>query len=239
VNPTEAGGPAAYPSTLWSAVISATDRSAPDFRRGLDRLIGLYWKPVYWTLRLRWQRPPEEAKDLVQAFFLGFLEKDRLAGVGPEKGRFRVYLRVLLDNFMRNEREAERALKRGGGAGKFSIDALEEPPVASGTLPPDRVFDRAWAIQVFRDAAGTLRREYESSGRAAYFQVFELRELSDEPPPYPEIARKLSIAVHDVENYLKHARAAFQRILRAAVQETLADGGSLEEELRFLADSLR
>src|SRR5947207_15794780 len=112
-----------FPETLWSAVIGAQDRAAFDHRARVDRLVRLYWKPVYWALRLRWKRQHEDAKDLTQTFFAHLLEKDALAGVGPDKGKFRSWLRVVLDNFMRNELEAAKAQKRGGGLKALSLDA--------------------------------------------------------------------------------------------------------------------
>ena len=43
---------------------------------------------------------------------------------------------------------------------------------------------------------------------------------------------------HEVENALKAARAAFARILRERVAETVADPRRVEEELRALAEAM-
>lgn len=224
-----------YPSTLWTAILGARDREAKDFRDNLDRLIRAYWKPVYWTLRTRWRRSNDQAKDLTQAFFLSFMEKDRLADVSPEKGRFRAFLRVVLDNFMRNELEAARALKRGGGARIVPIDAGDdELPLEADTLRPEEVFDRAWATHLFREAVAEL----EGGIDKAAFQAFRRHELDRDPPPYPKLAQELDVSVHEVESLLKKSRTALARILRARVRDTLSDDASVEDELRTLQSAL-
>jgi RNA polymerase sigma factor (sigma-70 family) len=238
---TEMGGSkAAFPSTMWTQVLAARDRDAAGFRERLDSIIRLYWKPVYWTLRTRWGRASEDAKDLAQAFFASFLEKDRLANVGPEKGRFRTFLRVVLDNFMRNELEAMNAVKRGGRAEIVSISAGDqEIPIAADQLRPEEVFDRAWAAHVFRATVDELREHYRAAGREITFTAFDRHALGRHPPSYPDLAKELGIHVHELENHLKHAKNTFAKLLRARVRETISDEASLEDELRALGELLR
>lgn len=238
---TEMGGSnPAYPSTLWTAVLKARDRNAAGFRDNLGRLIRAYWKPVYWTLRTRWGQPNDQAKDLCQAFFASFLEKDRLSGVSPDKGRFRTFLRVVLDNFMRNELEAAQALKRGGEARIFSIDAAdEEVPIPAETLRPEEIFDRAWAIHVFQVAVGEMKSLYLASGREIPFRLFERHELEPDPPSASKLAEEFNLPAHEVENRLKQARTDLARLLRERIRETLTDGARLEDELRTLKDAMR
>jgi RNA polymerase sigma-70 factor (ECF subfamily) len=237
---TNIGGPSpSFPPTLWTAIFEARRHSALDYRQRLDELIRAYWKPIYWTLRSRWRQPNEDAKDLTQAFFASFLEKDKLAHVDPAKGRFRAFLRVTLDNFMRNELEAAKAQKRGGGRTVLSLDAVDEaPPVASEDLPPDEMFDRAWAVHVFGETVKDLKAFYEGSGRADWFQVFERHQLDREPPSAAKLAEELGVKTYEIENRLKHARAEFAKRLRARVKETIGTEGDIEDELRALAKAM-
>lgn len=231
--------PQPYPSTLWSAILGAQDRTTPDHRARLDRLVLLYWKPVYWSLRSRWRRQHADALDLTQTFFAHLIEKDALASVGPDKGRFRAWLRVVLDNFMRNELEAAKAQKRGGGARPISIDGEDDaPPVPDDGLTPDQAFDRAWAIHVFRQAVDDLRASMRAQGRDAALGWFERHELDAAPPSCAQLAAEAGRKPHEVENALKAARTEFARLLRARVAETVADPSRIEEELRALADAM-
>lgn len=238
---TDLGGPSeAFPTTTWTRVLGAKKPDSSDRRADLDLLIRLYWKPVYWYVRRRWGKSNDDSKDLTQAFFTTFLEKDRLANVGPERGRFRTYLRVVLENFLRNAEEAARAAKRGGGARICPLQpGDEEVPFAAGTLAPDQLFDKAWAFHVFREASEQLAANFRASGRETAWRLFERRDLADTPPTYEELARELGLTVHEVEHQLKQARASFAAILRERVRETLADGAELEDELRHLVDAIK
>jgi RNA polymerase sigma factor (sigma-70 family) len=237
--PDSLSSPQPYPSTLWSAVLGAKDRHSPDHRSRLDRLVRLYWKPVYWSLRSRWRKQHADALDLTQTFFAHLLEKDALAAVAPDKGRFRAWLRVVLDNFMRNELEAAKAQKRGGGLKPLSIDGEDDaPPVPDDSLTPDQAFDRAWAIHLFRSAVEDLKSQYHSEGRDAAFAWFERHELDPDPPTCAQMAEAAGRKPHEVENALKAARVAFAKILREKVTETVADPSRVEEELEALAEAM-
>ncbi len=234
------GGNRAFPSTLWTVVLEAQDRDSPGYRERLEHLVRLYWPPVYWFIRSHWRKSNEDAKDLTQEFFATFMKKDRLRSVGPEKGRFRTYLRVILQNFLRNVEEAAGAIKRGGRCAWIPIEGAEgELPFDAGPLRPDEIFDKAWACHVLREATQELEARYRASGKESYFRVFARIDLHEDPATYAEVALQLGLSVHDVENYLKHARASMAQILRDRIKETLLDGADVEEELRWLAEALR
>ena len=79
------GGPGPFPDTCWSLIQRC--QSVEPVRGEFDQLIRRYWPPVYYFVSRNWTRNREEAKDLTQAFFLTFIEKDYLEGVAAEKGR--------------------------------------------------------------------------------------------------------------------------------------------------------
>src|SRR6266849_8052128 len=84
--------------------------------RALDILFSAYWKPVYKYVRLRWNRPAEDAQDLTQGFFTEMLERELLAKYEPAKSKLRTYLRLCMDSFVMNQEKAARRQKRGGNA---------------------------------------------------------------------------------------------------------------------------
>ena len=47
------GGPQ-FRTTAWSVIRDAQEPDAPERLKALERLISIYWRPVYWTLRLDW-----------------------------------------------------------------------------------------------------------------------------------------------------------------------------------------
>ena len=71
---------------------------------------------------LRMCRCTGDAEDLVQAFFARRLEKNFLASVDSERGKFRAFLLASLKHFLAHEWEKARAQKRGGRAHLISLD---------------------------------------------------------------------------------------------------------------------
>ena len=82
---------AAFPTTRWSQVVAAGDRAGPAARDALAELCSAYWDPLDAFVR-RKGHPPGEAADLVQGTFLTLLDRDGLAAVAPDRGRFRSFL---------------------------------------------------------------------------------------------------------------------------------------------------
>src|SRR5947209_1753458 len=109
---TAIGGPIShFPSTQLSLLEAATNRLT---KEALDRVIALYWKPVYRFIRVKFHKNSEDAKDLTQSFFTNALQRDFLARFDPAKGAFRTYLRMAVERFAANEHAAAHRLKRGG-----------------------------------------------------------------------------------------------------------------------------
>src|ERR1700746_3497007 len=83
-------------------------------REALSDFCEAYWPPLYAFLRHR-GHASSEAQDLVQGFFAHLLEQDTLSRADQEKDRLRTFLLGSLQNFLFNEYDRTRTLKRGGG----------------------------------------------------------------------------------------------------------------------------
>src|SRR5580658_4125339 len=110
-----------FTTTHWSIVLSAQDLASPHAQEALERLCRAYWYPLYVFVR-RQGYDDAAAKDLTQGFFARLLEKNYLADVHPEKGRFRSFLMVSIKHFISDDRDKARAQKRGGGQTFVSWD---------------------------------------------------------------------------------------------------------------------
>jgi len=111
-----------FPPTRRSVVEAVRSIDAEERERALQALCAAYWKPVYKYVRLRWNRPADQAQDLTQGFFLEVLERELLEQFDPHKGRLRTYLRVCVDSFVSNEAKAGRRQKRGGTVLHVALD---------------------------------------------------------------------------------------------------------------------
>jgi len=143
--------PGIFATTHWSVIAGAQQRGTAEAEAALEKLCMTYWHPVFAFVR---RSSPDEhvAKDLTQGFFERFLEKEYFRDADRLRGRFRSFLLTCVKHFMANQRDRERAQRRGGGAIPLSIDQLiEEAGVeleSNPALAPDRCYERQWAHSV-------------------------------------------------------------------------------------------
>ncbi len=225
--------PGAFPRTPWTYLLHA--KVVKDGEKvSLERLVETYWRPVYWHIRYQWHKSVEDAKDLTQEYFARFLEKDYLKSYERERGRFRAFVKVSLDNFLRNQYRAAGRKVRGGHVKHLSLDVTDEPlpEVAADVVQPEEAFDRNWAAVVLRTALERLKEHFEKRGKPRYYEVLVGYEMPEgEKPTYEALAERLGITVYDVRNYLHHARVTFRSVLRQVVAETVEKTGDVDDEL--------
>jgi RNA polymerase sigma factor (sigma-70 family) len=220
---TAIGGPHdRFPSTQHSLLEAAAAAGLPN--EALERVIALYWKPVYRFVRLKFHKENEDAKDLTQGFFTTALQRDFFARFDPEKASFRTYLRMAVERFAANQHAAANRLKRGGDV---EFEPVEEQ--AAATESPEEVFEREWQRQLFALALEDLRTHCEEHGKQLQLLIFEAYDLAGgERPSYAAMAAQHGIPETSVTNHLAWAR----RMLRGFVTERLRGVTSGERELR-------
>jgi RNA polymerase sigma-70 factor (ECF subfamily) len=234
--------PKLFPPTRWSVVLAATRGATPQSVEALEAICRAYWHPLYVHVR-RSGRSPHDAQDITQEFFAQLIELRWLDRVDREKGRLRTFLLVALKHFMVKEWRQAAAQKRGGGQAHLPIDTtLAESlytATPDGTLGPDEVFDRQWALTLLDLALKRLEVEYGTAGKAAEFAVLKgclmaARGAID----YEAVAVQLGgnpgaarVAVHRL-------RKRFREVYREEILQTLPEHGDLEAEMRHLAAAL-
>jgi RNA polymerase sigma factor (sigma-70 family) len=220
---TAIGGPHGYfPSTQ----VSLLEATAGGVSSGaLDRVIALYWKPVYRFIRLKFHKNNEDAKDLTQGFFVAALQRDFFALFDPAKASFRAYLRMAVERFAANQYAAANRQKRGGD---IQFEPVEEQGAA--TESPEQAFEREWQHQLFSLALDDLRAHCGDCSKQLQFLLFEAYDLADaDRPSYAELAVRHGIPESSVTNYLAWTR----RMLREFVTERLRGTTSGARELRM------
>jgi RNA polymerase sigma-70 factor (ECF subfamily) len=232
-----------FATTRWSLVLAAGDRDAPDAAEALAELCRAYWYPLYAYVR-RWGRNPQDAQDLTQEFLTRVIERQYLRQADPGRGRFRSFLLASLKHFLSNERERERALKRGGGVAvlPFEIETAEgryqcEP---ADEETPDRLFERRWALELLVRVLDRLRAEQEQAGRLGFFET--VRDLLTEgraDQPYAGLAASLGMSEGALRVAVHRLRRRYGELLRQAIGETVADPAEVDEEIRYLFAALR
>ncbi len=198
----------------------------------------VYWYPVYAFFR-REGRSAEEAEDLTQSFFARVVLNGQLARVHPEKGRFRSFLLASARNFLCNDWNHARRLKRGVGTETVSIDGMEaeewyrlEP---ADNASPETLFDRRWAETLIEQVVIRLQSECAAAGQSARFEVLRDFILGDPGDlSYAEAAANLALSESAVTSAIHRLRGHFRELLRQEVANTVAHPGEVEAEMKDL-----
>jgi RNA polymerase sigma-70 factor (ECF subfamily) len=165
-----------FATTHWSVVLAAKQREGPHAEAALERLCRIYWPPLYGYIR-RQGYDAEAARDLTQGFLSRFIHKEWLNHLQDRRGRFRSFLLAFLKHFLSDQRDRERAQKRGGGRALISLDQMAEEERAWAEpvdhLTPEQVFERRWAQALMERAVQRLRDEYAERDKTALYEVLK------------------------------------------------------------------
>jgi RNA polymerase sigma-70 factor (ECF subfamily) len=239
-----AGGVNRFQTTRWSVVLVSAQSQAPGYREALADLCKGYWYPLYAFIRPRGYSP-EDTQDLVQGFFLHLIEYKTLSRVDRSKGKFRSFLLASLQNYLSNEADRGRCLKRGGKAEFVRID-LEEAedryelePVDE--LTPEKIFDARWAMALLGEAMNRLKREYMVQGKESTFRA--LRAFLDpinakRLPSYEEVAAQLQVSVGSLKTQIHRLRKQYTATVREEISRTVSNSADVDAETHALYEAL-
>jgi DNA-directed RNA polymerase specialized sigma24 family protein len=232
-------GGASFRTTHWTVVLRAREADSTQAARALSDFCEAYWPPLYAFLRHRGHASPE-AQDLVQGFFAHLLEQNTLSRADQEKGKLRTFLLGSLQNFLFNEYDRARALKRGGGKQILSID--EHLPEAEASmmdtmhLSDSAAYDLVWASNVVKRAWQRLEKEFEADGKAESLEVLRpfVAGGGRTPPNQEEAATELGIPIATLRTWLSRLRQRYREALRVEVASTVSDPTEVDQELHYL-----
>ena len=211
---------------------------SPEAGRALEELCRTYWFPLYAYVR-RHGHTREDAEDLTQAFFARLLEKNSLAHLDSEKGKFRAFLLAALKHFLANEWDKSQTQKRGGGQIPLSLDwqtADTHFQLAAANEPsPDRAFDREWAVALLAKVIGRLQNECEAEGRGRQFAELKVFLTAGKgESSHADAAHKLGLEETAVRVAVHRLRKRYRLLLRDEIAQTLSDPAMVDEEMRAL-----
>jgi len=118
-NSLPAGRSSAFPTTQWTVIVEAVSSNPERAIEALNRLCGLYRQPIVnWFKRKDFYEDPE---DLAQGFLAYLLKKGLLNKVAPRTGRFRCFLAAVMQAYLWDTWDKNRAQKRGRDVEKVSL----------------------------------------------------------------------------------------------------------------------
>jgi RNA polymerase sigma-70 factor (ECF subfamily) len=231
-----------FHTTHWTIVLAASADQGTQTREALGTLCATYWYPIYAFVR-RQGSSPHDAEDLTQEFFCRFLERNALAAVRPEAGKFRSFLLACLKNFLNNERARARAQRRGGGLPALPLDTGDAETRYSlepvDHLTPEAIYERRWAFAVLERSINELRRDYEAAGKGELFEQLQgflpgsCAKVSRE-----ELASTRGVSVGAIDVAVHRLRQRFGALLRQQVAQTVSSDAEVEDEIRYLRSVL-
>ena len=220
-------------------MLRAREDASTESVRALSGFCEAYWPPLYSFLRHR-GFSSADAQDLVQGFFAHLLEQNTLIRADQQKGRLRTFLLGSLQNFLFNEYDRARALKRGSG---FQIVSIEEnlpeaeaAMMATAHLSDVGCYDLVWASTIVSRAWQNLQDAFIAEGKAEWLE--ELKPFvaggTVRPLNQQEAAARLGVPVATLRTWLSRLRQRYRESLRTEVASTVSDPADTDGELQHL-----
>jgi RNA polymerase sigma-70 factor (ECF subfamily) len=229
-----------FATTRWTRVTIASDPASPAARAALEQLCQDYWPPLF-AFALRQGRDSHTAQDLTQAFFAHFLERGYLRAADRTRGRFRTFLLTCFQHFLIHEWEKKQAVKRGGQFVLVSWEeqsaGLESRAVSAASMPPEKLYDREWALNIMERGLTRLRAEFVAAGRDRHFEILG-QFLHSEPGPgeYLGAGQQLDLPHRAVKLAVHRMRRRYGRLVREEVRETVTSESEVDDEMRYLVE---
>jgi RNA polymerase sigma factor (sigma-70 family) len=243
VTPLSGAGGAQFTTTHWSVVLAAGLQPSPQTDQALEALCRTYWYALYAFVRRQGYDVPD-AQDLTQEFFARFLDKKYIQRADPERGRFRSFLLACLKNFLANEWDRARTVKRGAAFKTISWDEhlaenqfIAEP--ANGASP-DEAFEKRWAGMLLEQVLVRLREEFTAAGKSETFNPLKQFLWGAESSiSYADLSKQLGLSEGAARVAVHRFRQRYQELLRTAIADTVADPQDVDDELRHLISVIR
>jgi RNA polymerase sigma-70 factor (ECF subfamily) len=231
-----------FQTTRWSLIVAARDVDAHKAHEALAALCEIYWYPLYAFVR-RKGHDAEVSQDLVQGFIARLIEKETLASVDREKGKFRSFLMAACTRYLMNQGAQARARKRGGGKIVVPIDRVNAEARYSHepfhNLTAEKLFDRQWAITILDLVISRLDAEMSRAGQQRRFEILRPALLGQaDRVPYAQIGQSLNISEEAARAAAQRLRRRYRELLREEVARTLDDSAEVDSEILALFSTL-
>lgn len=221
-----------FADTHWSVVLSA-GQSTPDANAALATLCSTYRLPVLAYIRRRGYAE-DAAEDLVQAFFMQFIEHAWQNKADPARGRFRSFLLTAVKRYLIDREQEAHRLKRGGAFRFESLNEADSEGIPSAATP-DAAFEHDWAVAVLSHAFARLHAEARQAGKTELFE--HLRPFLVERPvdaDYAQVAAALNLRRNTLAVAVHRLRRRLRELVHETIADTTLDGEELGKEMNIL-----
>ena len=178
----------------------------------------------------------EEAKDLIQGFFLVVvLGRELIKKADRTRGRFRTLLLTALNNYMisvyRHDKQRQER----------SVPYSQEDDIPDASpAQPDEAFVYSWATQLLDGILENLKTECCRDNKTVHWEVFNAKFLQpiihgSAPPSLATICTTYNIqGESQASNMIITVKRRFRRILERHVRNFVESDADVEEEINEL-----
>lgn len=225
-----------FPTTHWSLLL---DSDGQGQNCALSKMCSAYWYPLYAYLR-KTGHSGHDAQDLTQGFFAHLFSADRLSEADPHRGRFRSYLLGALKHYLSDVRKHQSALKRGGGIPPVSIEQeLAEERYQSEPADPqltaERLFDRQWALEIFRQILKQVEHDYREAGKGKLFETLHPYLTGEaDRGTYGAAAQTLEVKEVTIRSLVSRLRKHYRKRMRERVELLVDAPEEADAEIQYL-----
>ena len=138
----------------------------------------------------------------------------------------------VLRNFLSDRKHKTRAIKRGGGTRRLSLDAVD--PAGPRDDPHD-AYRKEWARLVLARAWARIRDREAAEILKAYMAQPGVRGA----PAYEALARQYGKTPKELANLLHRTRLRLREAVEAEIRDYVCGGAQVEEELQDLWSAFR
>jgi len=236
------------PKTRWSLILSARTQDQTRNRLAMDNLTTAYWKPIYCYLRRRGYHN-EEAKDLTQDFFSGFiLEGKLLHTADKELGCFRQLLYTALKRFISNVERDKKRIKRAPPGGIIPLSTIKQNhlSIPASVTMPEQAFDYAWITNLLDQIIEETKIRCLESGQEIHWQVFYKKVLAPIFEDAEDVSMQEVSEIYGLEDAnqansrIVTVKRCFGRILKRRLRDLTGSDSRAEAEferiVRFLSE---
>lgn len=228
-----------FPTTHWTQLKGACDRSPVERDAALNELILRYWKPVYAYIYRKGF--VADAADLTQDFFVHSLAKKLFENADQARGRFRSFLLTCLNRFLIDaHRRTQRQTAVTGVVSISSLAADDKPviePVSNDT--PEDIFHRVWVRELLARVWAMLEEDLHAAGKETHCELFRLRVYEPalgghRAPPLTEVAGQYGLTMKEASNRIITVLRAFRKMLTEEIKQYATTDEEIQTEFRDL-----
>jgi len=188
-----------------------------DAASALAAIVEASWPSVFAMAR-RSGFQAADAEDVAQSYFARFLEKEYVRDAAQWGGCLRPFLHTTVRHFISNQRDHDRALKRGGGWRHVSLGSSRgdhrPAPEPQDPSTPETLLKEHRSQSVADEAFRALALEMRASGRGARFDRVAEYLIGDVPRGfYRDLAEEWGVSKSAVRIFVFRLRRRLRTLL--------------------------